>query len=80
MALFIPRHKEITAMESTNLSITNLCRLHGAPKVIVSDRDPMFVGKFRKNFMGRLNTNVSTARHPRTDSLTKIVNPTMQTL
>jgi hypothetical protein len=46
MAHFVPCHKEITTKESTNLFINNCYRLHGVPKVIVSDRDPKFVGKF----------------------------------
>ena len=62
--------------------INNCYRLHGVPKVIVSDRDPKFVGKFWQTFMGKLNTklNMSTARHPRTGGLTERVNQTMQTL
>jgi len=82
MAHFVPCHKEITAKESTDLFICNCCRLHGVPKVIVSDRDPKFVGKFRQSFMGKLNVklNMSTSRHPRTDGLTEKVNQTMQTL
>ena len=57
-------------------------RLHGVPRVIVSDRDPKFVGKFWQTFMGKLNTkyNMSSARHPRTDGLAERVNQTMQTL
>ncbi len=82
MAHFVPRHKEITTEESADLLINNCYRLHGVPKVIVSDRDPKFVGKFWQTFMGKLNTklNMSTARHPRTDGLDERVNQTMQTL
>ena len=61
----------------------NLCyRLHGAPKVIISDKDPKFVGKFWQNFMEKLKTkfNMSIARHPRTGGLTKRINRTMKTL
>jgi len=69
MAHFVPCHKEITAEESADLFISNCYKLHGVPKVIVSDRDPKIVGKFWQSFMGNLNTklNTSTARHPRTD-------------
>jgi hypothetical protein len=56
MARFVSCHKEITAKESTNLFRSNFYRLHGAPKVIVSDRDPKFVGKFWQSYMGKLNT------------------------
>ncbi len=81
-AHFVPCHKEINAEVSADLFITNCYRLHGVPKVIVSDRDPKFVGKFLQSFMRKLNIrlNMSTARHPRTDGLTERVNQTMQTL
>ena len=39
----IPCHKEITVEESSDLFINFFYRLHGAPNVIVSDRDPKFV-------------------------------------
>ncbi len=82
MADFVPCHKEITAEETTHLFIDNCYRLHGVPKVIVSDRDPRFVGNFWQSFMRKLNTklNMSTARHPQTDGLTERVNETMQIL
>ena len=82
MAHFVPCHKAITPEESANLFISNCYRLHGVLKVIVSDRDSKFVGKFWESFMGKLNTklNMSIARHPRTDSLTERVNQTMKTL
>jgi len=82
MSHFVPCYKEITIKESTDLFISDYYRLHGVPKVIVSDRDPKFVGKFWQSFMGKLNTklHMSTARHPRTDGLTERVNHTMQLL
>jgi len=82
MAYFIPCHKEITAEESADLFINHCYRLHGVPRVIVSCRDPKFVGKFWQTFMGKLNTKLkmSTARHPRTNGLTRRVNQSMQTL
>ena len=55
MPHFVPCHKEITAEESKDLFISRCYRLHGVPKVIVSDRDPKFVGKFRQSCMGKLN-------------------------
>ena len=59
MAHFVPCHKEITVEEVAYLFINNCYRLHGVPKVIVSDRDPKFVGKFRQTFMGKLNTKLN---------------------
>ena len=82
MAHFVPRHKEIITKESTYVFISNFNRLHGIPKIVVSDRDPKFVGKLWQSFMGKLNTklNMSAARHSRTYDLTERVNQTMQTL
>ena len=82
MAHFVPCHEEITAKESAYIFISNCYILHGVPKVIISDRDPKFVGKFWQSFMEKLNTklNTSTARHPRIDGLMERVNQTMQTL
>jgi len=82
MAHFVQCHKETPVEESSELFVDNCYRLHGVPEVIVSDRDPKFVGIFWQSFMRKLNTklNMSTARHPRTDGLTERVNVTMQTL
>ena len=76
MAHLIPCHKEITAEESNELFIDNCYRLHGVPKVIVSDRDPKFVKKLWQSFTRKLNTklNMNTVRDPRTDGLTERVN------
>jgi hypothetical protein len=37
---FVPCHKKITSEDSADLFIDNCYKLHGVPKVIVSDRDP----------------------------------------
>ena len=82
MAHFVPCHKEITPEETVDLFIDSCQKLHGVPKVIVSDRDPQFIGKLWQSFMGKLHTklNMSTARHPQTDGLTKRFNEAMQIL
>ncbi len=76
MTRFVPYHKEFTVEESTNLFIGNCYRLHGVPKVIVSDGEPKFVGKFWQSYMGKLNNKLSirTARHRRTNGLNKRAN------
>ena len=82
MSHFVPRHNELVAEETSYLFRSNCYRLHGAPKVIVSDRESKFVRKLWQSFLGKLNTklNVSTARHPSTYGLTERVNQSMQTL
>jgi len=59
MAHFVQCHKEITAEESSELFIDNYYRLHGVPKVIVSDRDSNFVGRWWQCFMRKLNTKLN---------------------
>ena len=62
--------------------IENYYKLQGVPKVTIFDKDPRFVGKFWQSCMRKLNTklNMSTARQPQTDGLTKLVNETMKFL
>jgi hypothetical protein len=63
MAHFVPCHKEITTKELADLFINHCYRLHDVPKVIVSDRDPKFVGKFWQTFMGTfMGTFIATVQ------------------
>jgi hypothetical protein len=57
-------------------------RLHGLPRVLVSDRDPKFVSGLWQTLRRRLGTrmNMSSSRHPKTDGLTERVNTTFQQL
>ena len=82
MAHFIPCTDEVTAEESADLFTHHVYRLHGVPRVLVSDRDPRFISAFWQALWRRLNTklNMSTARRPQTDGLTERVNETMQSL
>jgi hypothetical protein len=66
---FIPCTKEITAVETAQLYIDNIVRLHGLPLSIVSDRDKLFTSLFWKELMLRLGVQLrlSTANHPQTD-------------
>jgi hypothetical protein len=48
MARFVPCHKEIMIEESTDLFISIFCKLHGVPKIKVSDRDPKLMECFGK--------------------------------
>jgi hypothetical protein len=48
---------------------TEVVRLHGLPKTIVSDRDVKFVSYFWKTLWAKLGTQLkfSSAFHPQTD-------------
>ena len=49
-----------------NIFMKEISRLHGVPKVIISDRDTKFTGNFWKSLFKGLGTqlNFSTAYHP----------------
>ena len=55
-------------------------RLHGVPKVIVSDRDERIIGNFWKSLFKDLGTglNFSTVYHPQTDWKYKRVNQVLE--
>ena len=61
--------KEFTAMEYAQVFFDNVFRLHGLPEVIISDRDPCFIGKFWCAMFDLLGTNLrfSTTFHPQID-------------
>jgi hypothetical protein len=46
MANFLPCIETITAEETTALLLQEVYRLHGLPRVLVSDRDPKFANGF----------------------------------
>jgi hypothetical protein len=73
---FIPlktTHKETNVVD---IYMREVAHLHGVPKIIVSDRDPMFTSNFWKGlFKGfRTNVNFSTAYHPESDGQTERIN------
>ncbi|CAN6465248.1 unnamed protein product [Victoria cruziana] len=52
-----------------DLYISEIVRLHGIPRAIVSDRDPRFIYRFWKAFQKALGTQLkmSSTFHPQTD-------------
>ena len=61
--------KEVTAMEYAQIFIDNVFQLHSLPKVIISDRDPRFTGKFWRALFDLLGTDLrfNTMFHPQID-------------
>ena len=55
-------------------------KLHGNPKIIVSDRDPIFTGNFWTELFSCLGTQLahSSSYHPQFDGRTKIVNKCLE--
>ena len=73
MAHFIPTNTTADAPTLASLFITNIVRIHGIPRSIISDRDPRFVSTFWRELFEQLQTTLrfSTANHPQTDGQTE---------
>jgi hypothetical protein len=80
MVHFIPTTTTASAPTIARLFFDEIFRLHGLPRVIVSDRDPKFTSKFWKNLFEHLGTKLamSTAFHPQTDGQTERMNRTLE--
>jgi hypothetical protein len=80
MCHFVPCHHTITAKETAKLFIKEIFRLHGVPKTIVSDRDPIFTSEFWKGLFEYLGTTLcmSSGYHPQTDGQTERMNRTLE--
>jgi hypothetical protein len=54
--------------------------IHGVPKIIVSDRDPIFTGKFWTKLFSCLGTQLdhNSSYHPQSDGKNEIVNKCLE--
>jgi hypothetical protein len=79
-AHFLPLAHPYTAQKVADLFIDNICKLHGPPSVIVSDRDTVFTSVIWKEIFAalRVTLNFSTAHHPETDGQTERVNQCLE--
>ena len=79
---FIPVKTTYKAANINDIFLKQISRLHGMPKVIISDRDPKFTGIFWRSLFKELNTtlNFSTNFHHQTDGQTKRVNQVLEDL
>jgi hypothetical protein len=68
-AHFIPMCKTYQAPDISRVFISDIVRLHGVPKRIISDRGSVFTGQFWTSFQEALGTqlNFSTVYHLETD-------------
>ena len=66
---FMGIKKTYYAKQIAKLFCKNIYKLHGFPKVIISDRDAKFTWNFWKEFCKqiRIILNMSSAYHPQTD-------------
>jgi hypothetical protein len=77
---FIPVKYTIKDINIVEIFMKEIFRLHGIPKMVISDRDIKFTSDFWKELFAGLNTNLnfSTSYHPQMDGQTKRMNQIME--
>ncbi|XP_039048297.1 uncharacterized protein K02A2.6-like [Hibiscus syriacus] len=73
---FLPLVHPFTATEVAKIFLDQVYKLHGQPKIALSDRDKNFTSVFWKEFLKLLGTTTlfTTAYHPQTDGQTERLN------
>ncbi|GAB4836211.1 hypothetical protein Ancab_039524 [Ancistrocladus abbreviatus] len=78
---FIALAHPYTAAVVARAYTDHVFRLHGRPKTIVSDRDPIFMSRFWDEFFRIQGVQLlrSTSYHPQTDGQSEVVNRCLET-
>jgi hypothetical protein len=78
---FIPLKHPFTAATVAQAFVDNVYCFHSMPKVIISDRDKVFISSFWQNLFRLADTtmNMSSSYHPQTDGQTERLNQCLET-
>jgi len=79
MVHLVPSAQSYRARDIADLMFTNVYKLHGIPRKIISDRDSLFTGQFwdHLNKLVGVDLRRSSAYHPQSDGLTERTNRTL---
>ena len=79
-AHFLPVHTSYSAKKYVEVYLDQIIRLHGVPKMIISDRGSQFVARFWEQLQASLGTKLicSSTYHPQTDGQTERVNQILE--
>jgi transposase InsO family protein len=80
MVHFVATKTTATAEQTATLFVDHVWKLHGVPRKVVTDRDPLFTSHFTRALCQMLGTKqaMSTAYHPQTDGQTERVNRVLE--
>jgi hypothetical protein len=75
-AHFVPLGHPYTATSVAKVFFEKIVRLHGLPKSIVSDHNPVFTSKFWTELfkLSRVKLQLTSASHPQSDGQAEVVN------
>lgn len=82
MVHLVPSRTNYTARHVAELVFSEVYKLHGLPRAIISDRDVLFTSRFWKRLNELIGTELrmSTAYHPQSDGSTERANRTITQL
>jgi hypothetical protein len=77
---FIPVRSTFKDINIDKIFMKEIFRLHGIPKMVISDRDVKFTSSFWKELFAGINTNLnfSMSYHPQMDGHTERTNQTIE--
>ena len=79
-AHFVPVNTTYLARKYAELYVSQIMRLHGVPRIIISDQGPHFIAYFWEHLHQALGTKLirSSAYHPQTSRQTERVNQILE--